>query len=331
MSYGAKVILDSISDAGIRITTAEFTMPKPLQAEFNTHRMFSRSSASSRAIPLKKMVERIQADPWVPQKLSKNQKGMQAAEPLTPTEYEAAKVMWLYGRDQMIDLALKMGDPEGLNVHKQWVNRLIEPWMWTTIIVTATEFENFRGLRVSPEAQPDFEIAARMLMEAIDASQPTHLKPGEWHLPYIAGDGGFEQHTDQSGRWSCKQENGNWIDYSTEDVIKISSARCARVSYLTQDGKRDPSEDLALYQRILAGPHLVPMEHPAQALANPIPIGNFVGWLQHRKWIPGEAVHKRADDPHAVTFTELEWGQLKEMAGHFDEGSALYKKIMGAA
>jgi len=278
MAYGAKVILDSISEAGVRLTTMEVTIPRIVLPEFNTHRMLSRNSASSRAIPVKKMIERVKADPFIPQRWGRNEKGMQANQELkTPEEIKLATDIWLMARDEAIKYVEMLVDENGINIHKQLANRLLEPWMWQTIIVTATEWENMRGLRVSPEAQPDFEIAARMLFEAYDASSPKWLDVGEWHLPYVEG---------------VDKDSMLWDGVSQEKLIKISAARCARVSYLTHDGRRDPTEDVKLYDRLLAGPHLSPLEHPAQALANPIQVGNFTGWMQARKMIPGEAIHR---------------------------------------
>lgn len=286
MAYSAKVILDSISDAGVRLTTIEVSLPRIVLAEFNTHRVFSRNAASSRAIPVKKMIERVQNDPFIPRKWGRNEKGMQANTNLNDAEAEQARKIWLEARDLAIAQVEKLVDPEGLNVHKQLANRLLEPWMWVTDIVTATEFENFKGLRVSPEAQPDFEIAARMMQEAQDASTPTYLKPGEWHLPYVTGYDREEIAATHAAVDICRHE-------SRMIMAEISAARCARVSYLTHDGKRDLSADRDLFTRLTTQRHLSPLEHPAQALANPIPIGNYVGWFQLRKWIPGEAVYRK--------------------------------------
>lgn len=283
MAYGAKIILDSISDAEVRLTTIEVTFPRIVLAEFNTHRVFSRNAASSRAIPVAKMIEAVMTDPFIPRKWGKNQKGMQASVELTESEKSRAIAKWLKARDAAVEAAKDLGNPDDLNVHKQLTNRLLEPWLWVTDIVTATEYENFKGLRVSPDAQPDFEIAARMMQEVQDGSTPAYIKPGEWHLPYVTNYDGVEV--------AAAVQNGDLVEGAPQ---WISAGRNARVSYLTHDGRRDWAEDIGLYTRLLTNRHLSPLEHPAQALANPIPIGNFVGWLSLRKWIPGEAIYRRS-------------------------------------
>lgn len=284
MAYAAKVVLDSVCEAtGIRLTTMELTIPRIILAELNTHRKISKNSASSRAIPVKKQIERVRTDPFIPQKWGKNEKGMQSSQPLSNAERILAVEEWLLARDNAIHAVEILGNPEGLNVHKQWTNRLLEPWMWQTCILTATEWENLRGLRVSPEAQPDFEIGARMLFEAFDASKPQTRMVGDWHLPYVTDN---DEHM-------LRDEFAGDTAFVMEQLKRVSAGRCARVSYLNHDGVRVPAEDLGLFTRLLFGPHLSPLEHVAQALAIPLDVGNFTGWFQFRKQIPGEAIHRR--------------------------------------
>lgn len=268
MTYSSKVVADSISQDGVRLTTLEVCFPRPYLAEFNTHRDFSRNSASSRAIPVAKQIERVRENPYVPLSFGKNQPGMQASEELSGEDLEAAISEWLLARDRAVDFATSLMD---LGVHKQTANRLLEPFMWHTVIVSATEWGNFFGLRRSEMAQPEIHKIADLMFESMEASEPSYIGWDGWHLPYISEE---ERITLPSG-----------------DLVRISSARCARVSYLTHDGVRDISKDLELFER-LAGPgHMSPMEHPAKPVEHhPTAFyGNFKGWKQFRKFLPHES------------------------------------------
>lgn len=258
----AKVILDSISLHGYRLTTFEVTFHRFILAEFNTHRVFSRNSASSRAIPIHKQIQRLVDEPAIPVEFGTNQKGMQAGPPLEGSELREAEDTWLDARDEAIRAAIKLDE---LGVHKQVVNRLLEPFMWHTVIVTSVDYDNFFHQRCSPLAQPEIEKAADAMLEAYRASTPEEMGFGAWHTPYI-----LEEEYDQLG---------------LHDRLKISAARCARVSYLTHDGRRDLQADLSLYERLVTAdpPHWSPLEHVATPSAGlRLPLGNFPGWEQLR-------------------------------------------------
>jgi thymidylate synthase ThyX len=281
MGYSARILKDTVSSAGHRLTTFEVTFPRIVLAEFNTHRMFSRNSASSRAIPIKTMLKRVEEDPFVPTYWGKNQKGMQAAEELSPEAAAAAKKEWLYARDQAIISVKRLQMPD-IDLHKQTANRLLEPWLWHTVIVTATEFQNFFGLRNNKMAQPEIATPAKMMRELFDKSTPETPYQG-WHLPLVSDE--------------------DKAQASISTLVQLSCARCARVSYLTHDGKRDLAEDTGLYDRLRGPGHMSPLEHAARemtaeelTLLNPWDgepaCGNFVGWVQHRKQLPGEAIFR---------------------------------------
>jgi len=147
--YKAVILADSISPQGNRLTTMKITFPRFILAEMNTHRMFSRNSASSRAIPFKKMVEMVQENPFIPIAWQKDHKGMQGTEYLTDKEDFGNAVIWckqdwLKARDIAVEQAQNLNKT---GVTKQLCNRLLEPFMWHTVIVTATEWENFFELR----------------------------------------------------------------------------------------------------------------------------------------------------------------------------------------
>jgi len=140
VAYNARVLLDSTSPAGIRLTTLEVTFPRFVLAEFNTHRLFSRNSASSRAIPTSKLIERVLKDPAIPLEWGKNKAGMSASDVLSPDLAQEAEHVWLGARDAAVANAQRLLD---LDVHKQELNRLLEPFLWHTVIVSATEWKNF--------------------------------------------------------------------------------------------------------------------------------------------------------------------------------------------
>ncbi len=292
MTTNARIILDSIGPNGARLVTMELTYHRYVHAELMTHRLLSRNSASSRAIPNAKLVQRIMEDPAIPVVWGTNQTGMQAAQPLEGEEAEQAKRHWLSARRDALHHSKELSDSSGygLNVHKQIVNRLIEPWMFITVLVTATELDNYFALRVHPKAQPEIEKVSRLALEACASSKPQRLKAGQWHLPLVTGydEDVLRQH-----------------DLSDAHLCRISTGRCARTSYMTHEGKREPVKDLELCNELQKNGHMSPFEHAAQAMTTEewkkyaehlacewinhrIPVGNFWGWRQFRKTIDNE-------------------------------------------
>jgi thymidylate synthase ThyX len=266
MTYAAKVIADSIA-SGVRLTTMEVTFPRIILAEFNTHRMFSRNSASSRAIPVSKRIDVVRENPYVPEAFLANQKGMQAGGALDEWDNDAARSIWLRARDEAVESATLLAQ---LGVHKQWANRLLEPFSWTTVVVTATEWENYFNLRISSLAQPEIRRVSELMRDAMAASKPVKKRVGEWHLPYVQ-----------------PLEYGSLVD-----LRKMSVARCARVSYLTQDGRADPNADIALHDRLASARHMSPFEHVAQVNQCLMGFGgNFrAPWWQLRKTMADESI-----------------------------------------
>jgi thymidylate synthase ThyX len=282
----AKIITDSVSPHGVRLTTMEIVIPRIVLAEFNTHRALSRNSASSRAIPITTMVKRVIDDPYIPEQWGVNGKGMQAHGALEGSDAAQAEDAWLGARDSALAYVREL---LVLNVHKQTANRLLEPWMWHTVIVSATEWSNFFHLRCHPAAHPAIRNTAEAMRDAMAASTPRELDFSEWHLPLVD-----------------ERDNGLRL----ADKIKMSVARCARVSYLTHDGVRDAQADIDLHDRLLDGGHMSPFEHVASPMTSGDIadrwdhiagltgyridvtehfVGNFRGWVQYRKTISGES------------------------------------------
>lgn len=310
MGYSTKILLDSISPGGRRITTWELTYPRMVHAELMTHRLFSRNSASSRAIPNEKLRARVKEDPALPVWWGKNQSGMQAREELIdigqpidgrpPLPFieafprTAAEKEWLRARDLMLEASERLAK---IGLHKQLCNRLIEPWMFITVIVTSTTFDNWFHQRKHKAAQPEIAWVAGDMWEKKEASKPRLLEVGEWHLPLLTGTE-FEHEDRQAALRLAETQSrlaGDLMPRFHEILKKISTGRVARVSYLTHDGRRDIGEDITLHDKLLAGQstgdplHMSPFEHVAKALANANEqSGNFRGWGQYRKEIVGE-------------------------------------------
>jgi thymidylate synthase ThyX len=281
-NYRARVLADSLGPARCRLVTMELTFPRFILAEFNTHRLLSRNSASSRAIPTAKLLERVKVDPFVPEAFGRNQKGMSAGTWLETCEGERAREHWLWACNRAVQAAELLA---GLEVHKQTANRLLEPFLWHTVIASATEWANFFWLRCHPDAQPEMQKIANLAAEAYHTSEPSVHPSGGWHLPLI-DDTDWEAAGD---RWPH-----SWKE-RIEGVSRVSAARCARVSYLTHDGRRDLDADLALADRLRESGHWSPFEHVATALDEQWEMrpdarrvcGNFRGWAQLRKIIAG--------------------------------------------
>jgi hypothetical protein len=199
------------------------------------------------------------------------QKGMQGGEELKPNQVDEARHVWAEARDDAVYHATRLGQ---LGVHKSIANRLLEPFMWHVVIVSSTDWDNFWRQRCSPLAQPEMKEAADAMHEAYRSSQPAELRQGQWHMPYIS-------------------QNDHEEVMFADDLPKISAARCARVSYLTHDGKRDLDEDIKMYHRLIEAdpPHASPLEHVATPrgysgqMFNSV--GNFSGWSQLRHQVLG--------------------------------------------
>lgn len=294
MAITVKVLADSLAPCGKRLTTMEWKYPRSIHAEIMTHRMLSKNSASSRAIPTEKLIQMVVDDPFIPEHIGANQAGMQAGEELREDKRQWAIDTWLKARDSAVAHARHL---LSYGVHKQVVNRLVEPWMWITIIVSATEWENVWGLRCHPAAEPHFQKLAYMARDAMAASTPEEMPLGGWHTPLYGSTrtgGAGEDEAAILALAMQKEPNDTQraTDYATELMKKISVGRCARVSYLTHDGKREVEKDIELHDRMAVQQplHASPTEHVAQALAEPIRSGNFIGWRQYRKTLPNENI-----------------------------------------
>ena len=231
MGFSARLLLDSLAPNGVRLTTMEARYPRFIHSEMMTHRVFSRNAASSRAIPIKKMISAVREDPAMPIFWGKNQSGMSAREEISDTARRLAEAEWHQALENALRTAETLSDST-IDLHKQLVNRILEPFAWITVIITATEWSNFFTQRCHEDAQPEIQKIAQLMLEQYRGSRAEPLATGEWHTPLVQPD-----------------ERALPVEMRKQ----ISVARCARVSYLTHDGKRDPQKDVELYERLVEG------------------------------------------------------------------------------
>lgn len=287
--YRAEVIADSVGPNGVRLTTMVVTFPRFILPELNTHRVFSRNSASTRAIPLRRQVAAVSEHMAMPLVWTRARSGMQGGALIEGTERRALDGLWIAAGRAVVRFVGVLAD---FGSHKQHGGRLLEPWRWHTVVITATEWDGFFAQRCHEDAQPEMRHIAEMMREARRRSLPRVLKPLQAHLPFVS-----EAEAEELGAGGA---------------IKVSVARCARVSYLTHDGRRDVSKDFELFHRLVSHRpmHASPLEHVALAMperagdmlsdrgrcrvAADIYVtpdtdtenfwcGNFRGWLQYRK------------------------------------------------
>jgi len=265
----ARIIADSVSPSGRRLTTFEMKFHRFILAEVNTHTLFSRNSASSRAIPLRSkdrkdgsnprngMLDRLEDHgPAYPVRWPLEQPGMQGADEQVEDTFTAQQ-LWENAMLDAIQWAEALAE---MGVHKSIANRIIEPFNWHVATITAEDWTGFfrqRSWHHTKEAQPEFATVATQVEDLYSASTPLLVEKGDFHTPYITP--------------AERQE----IDLFPR--CKVSSARCARTSYLTHDGTRDLSADIDLYEKLVAGepPHASPFQH----VATPDPRNEQSFWI----------------------------------------------------
>jgi hypothetical protein len=315
----ARIIADSITEDGHRLVTFEATCWRPVLAEQNTHCVLSRNSASSRAIPVGKQLARFAEDFAAPIVWPKEQKGMQGGSNLEGQPLAAAHTLWsnlaTFVHEEISRYVERHPDADE-RLHKSMLNRWLEVGLWQTQIISATQWDGYFWQRCHKDAEPHIRAMAIAMREAMEASQPTLIVPGDWHRPLWARHGGHE--SDWEDAASLVASSPERFDLSDDEAFdghvetvatQCSVARCARVSYLTQNGVRDLQEDLDLYARLTSNrvgsedpPHASPLEHVATPWADnvqhvtlpngntmgPLPkLGKFVGWLQLRHEVLG--------------------------------------------
>lgn len=265
----ATVVADSITVDGHRITTIEAEYPRFILAEVNTHSAIEKNSSSSRAIPIFKMIEQIEANMATPLYWGLTQAGMQAGDELSGDSLLMAKSYWRSASRRAIRHASNL---HGIGLHKQTANRLLEPFQMMKTVMTATDWDNFFNLRIHPDAQPEFCLLAYKIYKAIQASKPALLRAGEWHLPYVEIVQGLHVKDTYYHVWNVDNTGTETDGYKYEQPLtleqaqKISASCCAQTSYRKSDtsfNKASKIFDMLVYADVL---HASPFGH----LATPV-------------------------------------------------------------
>lgn len=280
MQINAKIIKDSINGVtGDRLTTFILVFPRMILAEFNTHRVISKNSASSRAIPYKKMFKMVKETPFIPLHFQEDHSGMQGSKYLTGYKLKIVRFLWITARNLALFSSYIL---HKLKVTKQLCNRILEPFMWHTVIATSTEWENFFALRYHKDAEIHIQELARLMLGEYNKSIPQIKYPQEESvLPY---------REIEKKEWHMPFEDQMPEGLTIGERLRVAIARCARLSYLSFDGEMDVKKDFAIYNKLFEkNPiHASPAEHVAYPISESTFIGNFRGWIQYRKLIPFE-------------------------------------------
>lgn len=277
----AEVLADSVSvdhnGNDVRLTTLLTTFPRFILAEMNTHRMLSKNSASSRAIPPEKQVERIRRGKYFVPVFGSRVTGMGQGDKLSEDQQYALQSQWRMSALQAADDADRL---LALGGDKSHINRILEPYLWHTAIISGTEWKNFFNLRIHPAAQPEIRQTAKTMLDAILGSTPrrigvdldrTGLPVIEWHLPLIS-----------------EEERKTGLD-----LPMASAGRCARVSYEAHEKEESLADSAERARTLGAMAHWSPFEHPAMTAHSEMAAGwgNYQRpWFQLRKCHSGEAI-----------------------------------------
>lgn len=312
----AEIVGDAISQNGNRITSFLLTYPRIIHSELMTHRVFSRNSASSRAIKFDKMVEAVENNPFIPIAWQKQHKGMQGSEYFEDfQDIEDLQQEWLFARTEAVNSAISMSSR---GCTKQLANRLLEPFMWHTTLVTSTTYSNFFDLRCPAyqtkeglkkswketgfdelalplerlqvnQGQGEIHIMAlaEAMYDAYNESVPNKLEKGQWYIP-------FENRINQNKLSEHLQSlnNGKFVfneDTIQQAKIEVSVSMCARTSYTVVGEEKDFTyeKQIALHDRMINSKpfHASPFEHCAKNMEDSNSYGNFIGWKQYRQFI----------------------------------------------
>ncbi|ATN92826.1 FAD-dependent thymidylate synthase [Pseudomonas phage PPSC2] len=314
MTITAKIITHSIAPNGQTIVTWELEYPRFIHGEFMTHRLFSRNAASSRAIPVATIIAQVRDNPAMPIHWGENQPGMQAKNLLSRALTTSAKYVWKQAAESAAFFAEQLVK---IGLHKQATNRILEPFQTMKTVMTATCMDNFFWLRNHEDAQPEIKELARLMWEALQASTPNKLNPGDWHVPYY-GDGVWRDSGYVNGEMKAVY-NKRDKESTLENALAISSSCCAQVSYRKLDDTLEKAQ--MVYKRLVDSEpvHASPFEHqatPMKVTNWPEYIdpgvwldveedgvthadrkgnywsGNFIGWIQHRQLIPNNVCNK---------------------------------------
>lgn len=297
------------ASTGARIDTLICEYPRVIHSQLMTHRVFSKNSSSTRAIPLEKAIEQINADPaeyiW-----TQNQAGMQGEVFTDPSKLHDLEEVFHTAKENAMYMAHKLLT---LGAHKQNAGRLLEPFQNIKIVLTSTEWENWDWLRIDGAAQGEIAELARAIKKARDEAEPMMLKEGELHVPFVER----ERSAGTGDLIYSIPAPGKDIWFTAEQALKVSASVCAQTSYRNSDYSLEKAEKM--YEMLTGSDHIhaSPFEH--QALTIPefnqndgrhsqwpkgvthvdrkgnLWSGNLKGFIQHRQLIKGHdyALHEQ--------------------------------------
>lgn len=264
--YRAQILKDSVAPNGVRLTTIEVEYPHAVHKDIMTHRAFSRNFQSFRAMPPEDVIAKIEEDPFIPETFNSRVKGMHQGDELDKNTQEVLRLDWMTQIDSAIDIARNWLSHD---VAKQQINFLLQDFTWIKGIITATEWDNFWGLRadvIDPNAQPrpEVKIIAQLMKKAYTNSEPQELQNGEWHRPLVF------------------PEDEAVLDERALNLL--SAGRCARVSYDKHSLSEPIASSLSRAEILMKNGHWSPVEHIATPGHEADKFsGNFRGWVQLRK------------------------------------------------
>lgn len=287
----AKVIADSITKDGKRITTLEVEYPRFMHSEFLTHNSISKNYSSSRAIPVKTFADLILNNMAFPLFFGKNQGGMKAKEEVSKDSIKLIKKLWRKIGEEMVEESLFLA--EDCSLHKQIANRITEPFQMIKGVITATDWDNFFNLRLHKDAQPEFVLLANAIYQAIQNSTPIQLLSGEWHTPYVN-----RYRVGKELRYSIEDEYCNIITLDEETAKKISVSCCAQVSYRRTDSSIEKA--IKIYDMLVQAEviHASPFEHVAT------PVADF-SYIENEDYITIRTINSDSPDTWEKGVTHL--------------------------
>jgi hypothetical protein len=264
--YEATILADSVGPTGKRITTFEVCYPHIIHKEVMTHRVFSRSFMSMRAVPPERpdsFIDQVETEPFIPDFHGRTA-GMGTSGPLPAAQAALAETQWLAARDAAVSAARILSLN---NVNKSDVNPLLEPFLWMRGVITATEWHNFFALRAHEDARKEFQTLAFKMRHAYGDCCPDVLQAGEWHLPAV--------------------EKADFIE-DPMTLARLSAGRLARISFDRAHMSEPSGTSIRRANRLVDAGHMSPFEHQAYCLPGSISVGNFIGWRQYRKYFENE-------------------------------------------
>jgi thymidylate synthase len=308
---------------------------------------------NSRAIPFEKMVEVVEKEPFIPIAWQLQHKGMQGDKYLTDPEHIKEKnEIWLAARDMSVDISKELigninkiiYDEDNVvnsveipntSLSKNYSNRLLEPFMWTTQLVTGTR-ESFKHL--FEQRCPQYEIdgnafgklyykSKKSAIECCDMNGISNYPDIDDDLAWLKINKGQaeihfmdlaekmydalnESKPDilKEGEWHIPFQEEIWKskqDEKLEDFIKISVCLTAKVSYtkIGDDNSITIEKAREMYERLKNLGHWSCFGHIAKCMTNE----------DYDTWIKGR-IHEDSSD-YRIIIPEETKGYNKQLRG----------------